>query len=140
MNTAASTKKIPPETFNLMPRPFRPGAAIARTAELEQVEALVKAGRLRSAMDLVLAVLDKDPENQHALWSAMIIFGAVSRTKQVNAAEALDDRYWRDSRLDRVFATCSRCRVRSWVPDECLYDFQAITVRNPVGLQCKGCG
>jgi hypothetical protein len=133
-------RKIPPDTFSLMPRPFRPAVGVKRTPGLENIEELAKRGKLRSAMDNVLAVLDQDPENEQALWLAMIIFGAVTRTQQVNADEALGPKYWRDTRLDRIFAVCSRCRLRSWVPDECLSEYSTWVVSNPIGLQCRECG
>jgi hypothetical protein len=133
-------RKIPPDTFSLMPRPFRPHVGVKRTPGLENIEELVKQGKLRSAMDGVLAALDHDPENEQALRLAMIIFGAVPRTQQVNADEALGPNYWRDTRLDRIFAVCSRCRSKSWVPHECLLEYAMVVARNPVGLQCQECG
>jgi hypothetical protein len=123
-----------------MPRPFRPAAEVKGTPALENIEKLVIQRKLRSAIDCVLATLDEDPENEQALRLAMIILGAVSRTQQLNADEALGPKYWRDSRLDRIFAVCSRCRVRSWVPDECLLEYANMVAKNPIGLQCQECG
>lgn len=136
---------FPPSNFNLIPNPFRPTKEIPKHEQLlEQVQELFFANRYRSAMDKLLAFLTDHPSNQTALRLAMLIAGT-GRTAQTQAEESLPLNYFRDRRLDPIFAVCSACGRSTWAPHGCVTAFDRGSsarqqVNNPVGYQCYSCG
>jgi tetratricopeptide (TPR) repeat protein len=132
----------PPDTFNLIERPFRPSSSFTQVENLtEIVEELYGKGRYRTALDEVFKVLDKDPANEHAFRLAIILVGT-RRTQRVQAEEPLTDAYLLDRRLDPIFTVCSHCQSSTWVsPTADSTDPHARSFTwNPIGKQCQNCG
>jgi hypothetical protein len=107
----------------------------------ERMQQLSGQGKLRTALDVLLPILARDPHNQEALWYANLIVGMHGRTTHLQAAEPLSNRYLFDTRLDSLYATCSRCH-RSWMPGstEVKQLYQKVSVTNAMGRQCTNCG
>ncbi len=143
MTPALGPKRdFPPTNFNLASFVFRPDFAYSPRPQLrDRVVASTNENRFRSALAPLLEILTDSPHDQEALTLAMIVLGE-SRTENVQGEESLGDADRRDRRLDPLFAVCSHCRRISWVPHNCIFfDGRAeITVNNPIGLQCFGCG
>ncbi|HEY1351416.1 MAG TPA: hypothetical protein VGF67_17480 [Ktedonobacteraceae bacterium] len=132
---------IPPDTFHLMAHPFRPTREYQAIAGFsETVRALEEQGRLRSAMEEILTVLESHPGHPQALMLAMILLGE-SRTNRRRAREPLPQAVLLDTRLDAIYAVCSHCREKEWVPEAiAMIPYAKMLVNDPVGLQCYQCG
>jgi len=140
--TSVPDTAFPPSGFNLSPFVFRPGLDYVPHPGLQQqVEALNREGKFRSALRLVLSILRTAPHDQEALSLALIVLGR-ARTDQVQADEALGPRYFYDPALDPVYAVCSLCTRASWAASSSLFAHAIpnANVANPVGKQCWGCG
>lgn len=98
------------------------------------------AGRYRTALGLILKILDHDPWNHEAFYHGASIL-SLGRTGLLTAVEPLGVRDTSDQRLNPVWAVCSEC-TRSWVPDPAYFGSHAdqLVIMNPVGLQCPACG
>lgn len=132
-NSAASPR-IPPGNFNLIDHPFRPSQDFQPIPGFsEMVQALEEKKRFRSALDEIFKVLDSHPGHPEAMMLAMILLGE-SRTNRLHAEEPIPEAYLFDTRLDSIYAVCSHCRRKEWVPEAIM------AVMNPVGLQCYNCG
>jgi hypothetical protein len=119
---------------------FRPGEPYAPTPELtEKIQHLIGAGKYRSALDELFAILARNPADPEALTLALIVLSA-SRTTQIQSAEPLGPRYLYDRRLDPLCAVCSQCGS-SWVASNVKFaDLKTrLSMMNPVGLQCNNC-
>ena len=129
----------PPTTYDLGPA-FRPTGEWTEIEGLrETVQRLVGSEKYRTALDEIFRVLNEDPLNEETLTLTVVVLSA-GRTARLEAAEPLTDRYLRDPRLDPIFAVCSNCGTRSWVPKNYLTAFRRTGVTNPMGLQCYACG
>jgi hypothetical protein len=126
-----------------MPNAFDPGREIIPTPGFgRKIEDLQRAGRYRTAIEEILEVLDKQPDNQEALFLAANIL-SVSRTQQLTCAEPLSEKYTFDQRFDPLWAVCNKCD-RSWVPSPVhlgsIFGGAQMTIMNPIGQQCSKCG
>lgn len=133
---------FPPPNFHLSDFVFRPGISfVPRPGLAERIQILKSEGRLRSALEPLLAILSEQPHDQEALMLALIVVGG-GRTDHVHASEALGPRHLLDRRLDPIFAVCSHCHKSTWPPHNCLAwgMSERIHVSNPAGLQCRACG
>src|SRR5262245_30911671 len=111
---------LPPDTY-CYPRALRPGASWSPTPGLrETIQRLMGEGRFRSALDLLLPRLDRDPDDQEALTLALIALGH-GRTQELQAVEPLGPRYLYDPRLDPVFTVCTGCG-NTWASSRCLLE------------------
>jgi hypothetical protein len=138
---ASSQPEYPPDQFHRGDFVFRPGLPYTpRPGLLDAVERLRLEGRNRSALEVLLEVLDDSPRDQEALTLALIVLSG-GRTEQRHAAEVIPPEYLLDRRLDPIFAVCSHCTTSSWAPTNLRHgQRQTGHVANPIGVQCWGCG
>jgi hypothetical protein len=139
---------LPPKTYNLSEHAFRPGLSFGTSIQHlnDTVMRLYNQGRLRSAVDELFKVLDKDPHNSEALELALIIVGGL-RTAQRQAHEPLTPAYLLDRRLDPIVTVCSHCG-KAWIGGDpllmpAMQFFQSLIMINsgaPRPMQCYTCG
>jgi hypothetical protein len=105
-----------------------------------RIEAYQKDGRFRTAMDELFEVLNHKPDDQEALFLAVLLLGG-SRTQQLSASEPIPEEYTYDSRLDPIWVVCSKCE-REWVPSSVHLSagVRQMVITNPIGQQCQQCG
>ena len=138
MSSQASHPDFPPAKFNVSDFVFRPEFSYSPTPGLsESTQDLVQQRRYRSALEPLLETLAESPRDQEALTLALLVLGS-TRTSNVQANEALSNRYLLDRRLDPLFATCCKCG-RTWAPHNCILPIQQEPL-NPMGQQCWACG
>lgn len=134
---------VPPTTFNLSDNAFRPDLADLTQLPPELFEAVQKltlGGRHRSALEELFRAIDEYPNNSSILLPAMIAVKS-AMDNRLESKEPLAEEYWRDPRLDPIFAVCSHCHSIQWVPDYVgLRPGARQIVFNPIGLQCHNCG
>jgi hypothetical protein len=138
---SAASPRIPPGNFNLIDHPFRPTRDYQPIPGFsDKVRALEEKKRFRSALDEIFKVLDSHPGHPEALMLAMILLGE-GRTELLCAEEPIPEAYKYDTRLDPIYAVCSHCRRKEWVPEAiAVMQYAHMMVMNPVGLQCYNCG
>lgn len=126
----------------ISPGAFRPDTEYLPKPGLgDRIERLQRAGRYRSALDVLFRILDENPADAEALFLASLIV-SVSRTQQLTAAEPLGPRYQYDRRLDPIWAVCCKCGA-AWVPTPALFSlnpYASVQTLNPIGMQCPECG
>lgn len=138
MSSQESRPEFPPAKFNVSDFVFRPDFSYSPRPGLSgSTELLVQRQRYRSALEPLLKILADSPRDQEALTLALLVLG-YTRTSNVQADEALGNRYLLDQRLDPLFATCSKCG-RTWAPHNCILPIEQEPL-NPIGKQCWGCG
>lgn len=114
----------------------------SRERLLREVQSLVREGRFRSALDLLLPILDSNPGDEFALRLATIVVDA-ARTKSTGYTapreERLTSEYLNDPRLDPIFFQCERCG-KVWVDVLWMGGYDHVTtVRVPLGGYCPHC-
>lgn len=104
---------------------------------LYTVEQLAKEGRYRSALDMLLPVLEQNPDHPHLnRLGASIVFLATTFTYASKAREPLTDEYFYDRRLDQIYCQCDRCQS-TWAPTPTIY-FMKATLAITTGTNAYG--
>ncbi len=110
---------------------------------LDRARSLWQAKRYRSALQQLSVIFDVYPDQPEAQEMASAIARAGSaRTTDAGPDETIERRHLFDSRLDPIFSSCDTpgCRT-SWIsPHYMKRMFDNLTVTNPLGAGCAGCG
>ncbi|MFJ8827805.1 hypothetical protein ACIREE_39495 [Streptomyces sp. NPDC102467] len=106
----------------------------------ESVMALVKAGRRRTALDVVLRHLRQDPESTDGLFVALVALEG-SRTALLECPEPPTDGQRASALLAPLATECSACHAMWYSQHTVLVSHGSteINVSNPIGLQCGTC-
>jgi|GEM_PF-1705893 len=105
---------------------------------LNAVEQLAKEGRYRSALDMLLPVLEQNPDHPHLnRLAASTIFLATSFFYATRAVEPLTEEYYYDRRLDRIFCQCDNCQS-TWAPMPVIYFAEDVRLGITAGTNAYG--
>lgn len=119
-----SRKEPPPSYFDEM---------------MKRTEDLIQEGRLRTALDQIFPLLERNPNDEWAFELAAYVFYAHQNyDNDYYAPERLTDEYIYDCRLDKIFCECNRCSS-FWVPNPLLRSRASVFDLNPIGGQCPQC-
>jgi len=106
---------------------------------LDNVQALSSQGKYRSAMNVILEILDEIPGDEFVLNLAnLIIYTNQTRSQAYTATEPLTSEYLSDTRLDSIFCECSKCSS-TWVLNPMIKQYASVSVMNPLGAYCPRC-
>ncbi len=99
--------------------------------------------RFRSALKHLTTVLSVYPDHARALQSAeTVLYMAMGRARNADAAEPLSTTELLDPRLDSVFCSCDAhgCST-SWISSHAIIgDFKHTAISGPIGGACSNCG
>ncbi|HSV67263.1 MAG TPA: hypothetical protein VLJ59_15315 [Mycobacteriales bacterium] len=104
----------------------------------EQVQELYRAGRERSALDLVLRVLRRDGRSAGAFQCALVLCAGRTAASAAHTAEPITGEQLSSPYLAPVATECVSCQ-RHWYSSHTLVAERRMAVSNPIGLQCQVC-
>ncbi|MEV0901920.1 hypothetical protein [Actinoplanes sp. NPDC049802] len=102
----------------------------------DRVRELADAGRLRSALDLVLGTLRREPGDPDAMAYGLVVL-SMSREERKAAAEPVTRRQEASALLAPIATECGECG-RFWYSSQVLLE-EARGYFDPVGIQCPVC-
>lgn len=135
-------QKLPPNTFHVSSNVLLPTSGyIIDPILYGQINKLQSEGRFRTALQVILNILDEKPNDESALRLAVVILGG-GRYEHLQAKEPIPLSMRGDTRLDPIYTQCSHCNNSQWVSENwTVVEFAlGLTVMDPIGVQCQECG